>query len=176
MVLLRIARNGLFPAVFLLLAYQIGNAQKPDWFVTLTKIQPGVSRKPDIEELFKDAKKAGESNEVITYFTKEGRLTVTFATGKSTPLYRENCSIESGTVIEALLSFDKIDRRPEIEPFGLERSNYEILTEADNPTQHFINKDSGLDFHVDRGHVLAVKVFHPAVYERIKRFIRASGG
>lgn len=148
------------------------SAQQPEWFKALTQIDVRVSTLEDVEGLFVDSQITQEFEEkgVRTVFTKtnQGRLTINVATTDCT---LDHIVIDKGTIIEA---FFQADVPIKWERFGLKKKSLHHYTEDDNPTDHYIDINRGLDISVQKGMSRNVRVFIPTIWEQIKARSRSS--
>ncbi len=159
--------------ILVILAVPSAFGQIPDWYASLKTIEPRVSSKIEIEELFLNAR-VGKSfvykgTESVYYETVDGELSVLYAAGNCPDERKEICDFEKDTVLEAIF-FPK--RKVRFSKLKLKMQYLDFFVEDDNPTEHYVDTKAGLDHDVQRKKLLHVKVFHPSMYEQVKRSAR----
>jgi hypothetical protein len=157
----------------LFLATSFLHAQIPDWYISLRKVEPRITSKGEIEQIFANPTVnksfVDRGIESVYYNTTGGRLTVEYAAGSCPTNRVEECNFTPGTVLGAVffpnsqVAFSKLKLRTK---------GMDVFREDDNPTQHYANIKAGLDHSVQRGRILSVRVFHPSMYPKVKQFAK----
>lgn len=135
-------------------------SQEPAWHVSLKQVQAGKSTAKDVERFFTNLtltkQFVDKGIEARYYDSPEGELMVQLAfnnceAGSKSALFPSRTVIEATFFPEIEMKFSRFRRT----------KGYKETMENDNPTTHFINRSVGLDYGVQSGRVIHVRVFAP---------------
>ena len=155
--------------IFILSTNLLIYGQNPDWYIKLNKLEILKSSKNDVGRIFNDFKisKSFIHNGVESAFyeSSEGELSVNFSAGGCSFKREDDYNVEKGKVLEAIFfpkEFVKLSK------FRIDKNKFEKHLEDDNPTLHYINQNLGIDYGVQKGKVIHIKLFPSANFENLR--------
>jgi hypothetical protein len=148
----------------------VANSQVPDWYEKLKTFSPRISRRAEVEKIFESPRILSsytfEGIESVYYEVNDGRFTVEYFSGVCHPNRSYLCQLKKDTAIDirfVLKTPIKLSR------LKLNLREMEFYRENDNPTEHYVDRSVAIGYGVQMGRVRSVHVFHPSMFESVKR-------
>jgi len=160
----------LFSVIALILVIvSLAYGRKPSWYTKFKQIKPLISTKQDIERIFKNPKIIFTYDEgwikTIEYKLKEGRLSISYSTGKCKPGSEYGYNVNQDVVTDSDFT---LENQVKITRLGLDLRNFEKGEIRDIiGTFIYSNEDLGESYVGTSSEIKILKIFPTTAQESL---------